>query len=291
MKFYGIKNRFLHCVFRDKNDKKLMEKLFKNDQLEALLNSQDGDSSNKKFVEMILTTIDENFNIAKQKYGTFMGGLFRDPSSNVQAAFIILNKLNDRMLTTRSCLPKSRVHICDENTRFAIPFFCFTEAQKRLILNIEYKNMKWCLENWFDYSTILIYPNDSELRTQNMSSLSHCIGTCFKQQHMVPGGNTYFVFIYRTDPTLINYRLFVCKMLAFVKEELVTLNHDVCIVFDVGSEVGITSLSDVVTSSFSESSAGCCIEVEVFAGINPKYSPISCLLMHLSLRDQQGFFA
>lgn len=265
-----------------------MEKLFKNEPLEALLDSEDGDSSNKKFVEMILPTIEENFNIAKQKYGTFMGGLFRDPSLNVQAAFIILNKLDDHTLTGRSCLPRSRVHICDENTQFTIPF-CFTEAQKKMILNIEYKNLKWCLENWFDFSTVLIYPNDSELRIQNMSSLSNCIGTCFKQ-HMVPGGRTYFVFIYRTDPTLINYRLFVCKMLAFVKEELVTLNHDVCIVFDVGSEVGITSLSDVVTSSFSESSAGCCIEVQVFAGVNPKYSPVSCLLIHLSLQDQQGFF-
>lgn len=261
----------------------MQKKLFKQKICDADILLDNEISFTKENVEAIQQEIEQNFSEAEKKYGRCVGKLCSFEDLRISAAFVILSNTNDNTSAARSSLPKNhRVHVCDEDTKFVISHnLC--DAQRTIVSANEYENLKWWLET-FDYSTVLFYPTENVLQSSNTPSVTNRLKNYFMQR-TVPGGDTSFVFIQRTNPDLLVYRSFVCKLLAFVKEELLTCNHDACIVFDVGKDLRIAKLADVVMPCLvGDQGTSYCFEVEAFSGTNPVFSPVSCLVIHLLLK-------
>lgn len=262
-----------------------MSKLFKQNAFDANSLLDNETPFAEEDVRAIKQEIEQNFSEAEKKYGRCVGKLCGFEDLTISAAFVMLSDTNDNTSVARSRLPKNhRVHICSEDTKFVISHN-LSDAQRMMISDNEYENLKWFLETKFDYSTVLLYPMENILLSSNASSVTNRLKN-YLMQRMVTGGDTSIIFIQRTNPDLLTYRSFICKLLAFVKEEILTCNHDVCIVFDVGQDLKIEKLVDVVMPCLIGRDQGTsyCFQVEAFAGTNPVFSPVSCLVVHLVVK-------
>lgn len=224
--------------------------------------------------------IRENFTQLERRHGVPLGRLSRLESLEVETAFIFVRDANDPSKFVRSRFPpEHRVYPCGTSMCRARRVSTVLTAA---IADHEYDNLRWWIEDNVRYGSIIVYPSEDILCRHDPIGSPGSVADRLRMYFLrrrVPGGADYLVFVRRTDPGVVpDHGAYVRQLMVFVREELLTARHDVCVIFDVGDDAGVMEID----SETDETAA--VVSIEIYSGTKPEYMPISCVAVHLELK-------
>lgn len=184
-----------------------------------------------------------------------------------------------------------RDHVCEPCHIFSIELNTQLLDPKRMKISQEGRTansnkevealFRWLKINAEETVKIKIRPKEIILRQNSMSSTTCNVCTQLQKhckQTSDPPSSTV-MFVVPVNAQIMAYRPYCEAVIsAFVEEDLTALSPVYC-VLDVDNLEGITSVSDIIPSLPEN------VSVEAFCGLDPKLSPISCLILKLYIKS------
>ena len=228
----------------------------------------------------LLHQIRANFTAASELYAGDVGGLCWVESLQIHVAFFVLNDATDRDEKVRSRLPGGpQIHRCDINT------VCFTQthvsraASTAFEREREFSNLCSFLGTVL-YRRVCVFPSEQLLCLDSGASVCDRL----RQRLLTSGTNSCstqtaasLVFVCRTSSSCVVHSQLLRRVLSYAQDQLLTAQHGVYIVADVGLNVRLSELHGVLEPPTSS------IHMAVYSGAKPLFSPISCIVIALHL--------
>lgn len=239
---------------------------------------QHNDSLSHEIREELYTNIrqqvTENFDKAEQSCGQCVAKLCLIKQLSTHVGFVLLCNNTDAGGVARSQMHGEKpIYVWGRELVLA-PYDCREISNQGSLRQRECDKLHRYLKD-IPVSRVHSWPRDAVLRRDDEYSVTGRLHARYSSKS-TPGG-AHLVFLGPVDRSIMHYDLYVPKRIMMILDELLTAKHEVYCVLDVGPEVGLCSLTDIVPML----SPG--IEIEALIANDPKLMHASCTILHFSL--------
>lgn len=219
--------------------------------------------------------VSDNFAKAEQQYKRCVGKLCLVQPLSTYVGFVLLCNETDPMGVARAHVHGNEpVCFWDRSLVLAPPGDGQEVPGRGGLQEREYEKLSRYLKG-IPVHCVHSWPKDAVLRVADQFSVT---GRLHDRYACHPSsGGAHLVFLGPVDRSIMQYRLYIPKRINRIVDELLTAKHDVFCVLDVGPEVGLCSLDEIVPRLLPE------IKMQAFTANDPKSVHASCAIIHFSI--------
>lgn len=232
------------------------------------------DEIREELYSNIRQQISDNFDKAEQSCGQCVGKLCLIKPLSTHVGFVLLCHNTDTTGVARSQMHGEKpIYVWDRELVLA-PYDCQEISNRGSLRQRECDKLQRYLKD-IPVSRVHSWPKDAVLRLADEYSVTGRLHVRYSSS-LTPAG-AHLIFLGPVDRSIMHYGLYIPKRIMMILDELLTAKHEVYCVLDVGPDVGLCSLTDIVPRL----SPG--IDLEAYIANDPKLMHASCAVLHFSL--------